>query len=208
MCRAMKRIENQMRLEEPDNDSSGYVSTPQQPSSFHEGEQGGQQDGYQQYNQPYRDYQPHWQGQTQRRQQYWYRQPYGAPPCFDVGPYELTSLGIRARTAGWLCYLLVWISGLIFFLLERGNRFVRFHATQSILFFGAMSILEAIVRSLEVLFSYSYIPIFGLGVISGALLLVTLVCWIGLMVSAAKGRYYKLPVIGDFAEKIANQVSL
>jgi uncharacterized membrane protein len=141
-------------------------------------------------------------------QQYWYQQPYGAPPCFDVGPYELTSLGIRARTAGWLCYLLVWISGLIFFLLERGNRFVRFHATQSILFFGAMSVLEVIVRSFEVLFSYSSIPIFGLGAISGALLLVTFVCWIVLMVAASKGKYYKLPVIGDFAEKIANQVSL
>jgi len=141
-------------------------------------------------------------------QQYWYRQPYGAPPFVEVGPYELTSLGIRARTAGWLCYLFGWISGLIFFLLERGNRFVRFHATQSILFFGAMSILEVIVRSFEVLFSYSYIPIFGVGYTSGALLLATLVFWIGLMVSASKGRYYMLPVIGGFAEKIANQVSL
>ncbi len=194
----MKRNENQMRVEEPDDDSSGYVSTPQQPSSFHGVEQGGHQGSYQ----------PHWQGQPQRKQQFWYRQLYGAPPGSDVGPYELTSVGIRARTAGWLCYLLFWVSGLIFFLLEKGNRFVRFHATQSILFFGSVSILEVIVRSFEVLFSSGYIPIFGVGAASGALLLVTLACWIALMVSAAKGRYYKLPVIGDFAEKIANQVSL
>ncbi len=194
----MKRNENQMRVEEPDDDSSGYVSTPQQPSSFHEVEQGGHQGSYQ----------PHWQGQPQRKQQFWYRQLYGAPPGSDVGPYELTSLGIRARTAGWLCYFLGWITGLIFFLLERGNRFVRFHAMQSILFFGAMSILEGIVRSFEVLFNFSYIPIFGLGAISGALVLVMLVCWIVLMAVASRGKYYKLPVIGNLAEKIANQVSL
>lgn len=188
----MKRNENQRQLQEPHDDSSGHVSTPQQPSGFQNVEQGGQQSGY----------------QTQQRKQYWYRQPYGAPPSSDVGPYELTSLGIRARTAGWLCYLFGWVTGLIFFLMERGNRFVRFHAMQSILFFGAMSILEGMVWSFEVLFSYGYIPIFGLGAIGGALGLVTFVCWIVLMVSASKGRYYKLPVIGDLAEKIANQVSL
>ncbi len=193
-----------MRVEEPDDDSSGYVSTPQQPSSFHEAEQGGQQGSYQQY----KDYQPHWQGQPQRKQQFWYRQLYGAPPGSDVGPYELTSLGIRARTAGWLCYFFGWITGLIFFLLERGNRFVRFHAMQSILFFGAMSILEGIVRSFEVLFSFGYIPIFGVGAVSGALVLVMLVCWIVLMVVASRGKYYKLPVIGNLAEKIANHVSV
>lgn len=187
----MKRNENQTQLQEPDDDSSGHVSTPQQPSGFQNVGQGGQQSGY----------------QTQQ-QQYWYRQPYGAPPCSDVGPYELTSLGIRARTAGWLCYLFGWVTGLIFFLMERGNRFVRFHAMQSILFFGAMSILGVIVRSFEVLFSFVYIPIFGVGAVSGTLLLVTLVCWVALMVTASKGRYYKLPVIGDFAEKIANHVSL
>ncbi len=71
-----------------------------------------------------------------------------------------------------------------------------------------MSILEGIVRFFEVLFSSSSIPIFGLGRMSGALLLVMFVCWIGLMVAASKGKYYKLPVIGDIAAKIANQVSL
>lgn len=200
----MKRNENQTQVVEPDDDSSGYMSIPQQLSSFHEAQQG----GYQQYNQPYSDYQLHKQSQQQRRQQFWYRQPYGTPPCCDVGPYELTSLGIRARTAGWLCYLFGWISGLIFFLLERGNRFVRFHAMQSILFFAAISILEGIVRFFEVLFSSNSIPIFGLGAMSGALLLVMFVYWIVLMVAASRGKYYKLPMIGDLAEKIANQVSM
>jgi len=42
-----------------------------------------------------------------------------------VGPFELTSIGMKARTAGLLCYLFGWVGGLVFLLLERDNRFVR-----------------------------------------------------------------------------------
>jgi hypothetical protein len=85
---------------------------------------------YQQYGYP-----PYPPGQ----QQYGYQPPYGAPQMGDVGPLDRTSLGMRARSAGLLCYLFGWVTGLIFFLLERESRFVRFHAMQSILFFGTLS---------------------------------------------------------------------
>jgi uncharacterized membrane protein len=136
------------------------------------------------------------------------QQLYGAPPCCDAGPYELISLGMRARTAGWLSYLLGWVTGLIFILLEKENRFVRFHAMQSILFFGSLSVLEAVISFFEKLFSYSLFPFFGFGVISSVVGLVTFICWIVLMVRASRGMYYKLPVIGDYADKLIGRIHL
>lgn len=130
-------------------------------------------------------------------------QPYGR---YDVGPFELTSLGMRARTAAWLCYLFNWVTGIIFFLLERENRFVRFHAMQSILFFGTISILESISRYFEMLFIYGFgVAYFNVGGLTGAIGLISFVCWIVLMVQAGKGRYYKLPFFGNLAERAIGQ---
>jgi uncharacterized membrane protein len=117
------------------------------------------------------------------------------PYTGDVGPYETTSLGMRARTAGLLCYLFGWVTGLIFFLLERENRFVRFHAMQSILFFGILSVLEGF---------FSYMPFFG--PIGGALGLIMFIGWIVMMVKAHRGEYYKLPLFGDLAERLIGQI--
>ena len=146
--------------------------------------------GYQQYG-----YQPYSPGQ----QQYGYQQQQQYSPQYagDAGPYEATSLGMRARTAGLLCYLFGWVSGLIFLLLERENHFVRFHAMQSLLFFGILSVLEGI---------FSYLPLFG--PIGGALGLVMFIGWIVMMVKAHRGEYYKLPLFGDLAERLIGQIKV
>lgn len=141
--------------------------------------------GYQQYG-----YQPYGY-QQQQQQQLQYTPQYRG----DVGPYEATSLGMRARTAGLLCYLFGWVTGLIFFLLERKNRFVRFHAMQSMLFFGILSVLEGIC---------SYLPFFG--PIGSALGLVMFIGWIVMMVKAHRGEYYKLPLFGDLADSLIGQI--
>ena len=135
---------------------------------------------------------PWYQGQQWQQQMY---SPYYVPPGSEIPPYERTSMGMRARTAGLLCYVFGWIGGLVFLLLERENRFVRFHAMQSLLFFGTMSILGWV---------FSYIPFvfFGIG---SALGLVTFVVWIVLIVSACRGKYFKLPLFGDYAEQYANR---
>jgi uncharacterized membrane protein len=118
-----------------------------------------------------------------------------SPYIGDVGPYETTSLGMKARTAGLLCYLFGWVTGLIFLLLERENRFVRFHAMQSLLFFGILSLVEG---------AFSYLPFFG--PIGGALGLVMFIGWIVMMVKAHRGEYYKLPLFGDLAERLISQI--
>ena len=102
---------------------------------------------------------------------------------------------MKARTAGLLCYLFAWVTGLIFFLLERENRFMRFHAMQSILFFGSLSILQWV---------FSHLTFFG--VVGGALGVVMFIGWIVLMVKAGQGKYYKLPLFGDLADRLIDQI--
>jgi uncharacterized membrane protein len=102
-----------------------------------------------------------------------------------------TSLGMEQNIEGLLCYVLGWITGIIFLLLEKENKFVRFHAIQSIVVFGAITVVDLIL---------SFIPVIGwiLIYILGAL---TFILWIVLMVKAYQGQMYKLPVAGDIAEK-------
>ena len=101
-----------------------------------------------------------------------------------------TSTGIQANVAGLLCYLAGFITGAIFYLIEKDNKFVRFHAMQSIIAFGAMFVLQIFFVALPIL-------IFLLPILS----ISSLVLWIVLMVKAYQGEKFKLPVIGDIAEQ-------
>ncbi len=56
-----------------------------------------------------------------------------------------TSTGLAENIAGLLCYVLGWITGLVFLLIECKNEFVRLHAMQSVIVFGALTIVESIV---------------------------------------------------------------
>ena len=104
-----------------------------------------------------------------------------------------TSTGLEENIAGLLCYVLGWISGLVFFLIEKENKFVRFHALQSIIVFGALSLASFIL---------GWIPIIG-GFIKWIIWVLALILWIVLMVKAYKGEKYKLPWAGNLAEKNA-----
>lgn len=104
-----------------------------------------------------------------------------------------TSTGLEENVAGLLCYMLVWISGLIFILLERESRFVRFHALQSIIVFGILTVASVLI---------GWIPFIG-WMIGGLISVLALVLWIVLMVKAYQGEMYKLPWAGDLAEKSA-----
>ena len=102
-----------------------------------------------------------------------------------------SSTGLEENVAGLLCYILTWLSGLVFFLIEKDSKFVKFHAMQSIITFVALIIIMWIAN---------VIPLIG-GVIAGLVGLLMLVLWIILMIKAYQGEKFKLPVIGDLAEK-------
>jgi uncharacterized membrane protein len=102
-----------------------------------------------------------------------------------------TDVGLEENVAGLLCYVLGWVSGVVFLILEPKNKFVRYHAIQSIIVFGAISIAMAIL---------SPIPIIGT-VFFWILWVLWIILWIVLMVRAYQGKKYKLPVSGNMAEK-------
>jgi uncharacterized membrane protein len=104
---------------------------------------------------------------------------------------ETTSTGLDPNLAGLLCYLLSFVTGIVFLVIEKENRFVRFHAYQSLAVFGSLFLLSLIA---------GFIPVIGslIGFLLGP---VWLILWILLMVKAYQGERFKLPVTGDWAEE-------
>lgn len=98
-----------------------------------------------------------------------------------------SSTNLDPNVAGLLCYLAGWITGIIFLVIEKKNATVRFHAIQSIVVFGAFSIVSAIL---------SWVPVIPFILSAAAFIL-----WILLMVKTYKGQKWVLPVAGAIAEK-------
>jgi uncharacterized membrane protein len=114
-----------------------------------------------------------------------------------------TSTGIEANVAALLSYVLGWVTGLIFFLIEKDNKFVKFHAMQSMVVFGALFVAQIGIGMLMGAFIMMrlvfFIPLFSL--LNTLIILVALILWVILMVKAYQGEKFKLPVAGDIAEK-------
>ncbi len=106
-----------------------------------------------------------------------------------------TALGIDENIEGLLCYLLGFVTGLVFLILERENKFVRFHAVQSLATFVVLFVAMMIV---------GIIPFIG-PILSILIVILELLLWLLLMFKAFKGEMYKLPVVGDFAENQVNR---
>jgi uncharacterized membrane protein len=111
-----------------------------------------------------------------------------------------TGTGLAPNVAGLLTYLLGPITGVLFLVLEKENRFVRFHAFQSVavgVALIAISIVLGVVSSV-----LAFVPVLGWIVAIVANLgfgLVTLVLWIALMLRALGGHEWELPVVGRWA---------
>ncbi|HKL83336.1 MAG TPA: DUF4870 domain-containing protein [Desulfobacter sp.] len=107
-----------------------------------------------------------------------------------------TVLGIDQNIEALLCYVLGWITGIVFLLLEKENLFVRFHAMQSLVVFLALFVLSLVLGAIPVL-----------GLLTPIIFLLTIVLWIIMMIKSFQGEMYKLPWAGDFAEKQVFQKS-
>jgi uncharacterized membrane protein len=134
-----------------------------------------------------------YQGQPGYQQQSYQQPPPGYPPPPPPGyqPQPAGS-GLSENVASGLSYVFGWLTGLIFYLIDKRPE-VRFHAMQSIVF--------AVVAMLV-----GWIRLFTSGFLATLLWLVSVVfffTWIFVMIQAFQGRHFKLPVIGDFAEQQA-----
>lgn len=134
--------------------------------------------------------------------------PVAPPPPPPPAPQYQTSAsaaGMSSNVAGALAYLLGLITGIIFLVMDpyKNDRFVRFHAFQSIfcsVFMIIFSIVWGIIAGMMI-FSIGLFGIFSL--ISTLIHLAFFVLWLFLMFKAYNKEMFKIPVIGDLAEKQA-----
>jgi uncharacterized membrane protein/ribosomal protein L40E len=108
-----------------------------------------------------------------------------------------STTSLEPNVAGLLCYLAGWITGLVFILIEKENKFVRFHAMQSIVTFGALTVVWIVLSVLHAIVGVHAL-FWTLEAIASIL---GLVLWVVLMVKAYQGERFKLPIAGDIAEK-------
>ena len=103
-----------------------------------------------------------------------------------------TSTGLLPNVASLLCYLGGWVTGIIFFILEQDNARVRFHAAQSIVTFGILTVIISVL---------GLIPVVGqaFSAIAG---IFTFILWIVLMVKAYNGELFRLAWAADIADKM------
>src|SRR5699024_10991143 len=114
------------------------------------------------------------------------------------GEQRKTSSGMDENTAGFLCYLVGFITGIIFLVTEKDNHFIRFHAMQSIVTFGGLFVINIVL---------GMIPILG-WLVMLIMAPLTFIVWIVLMLKAFSGKMYKLPIAGNVAEKQLNQMKV
>jgi len=106
-----------------------------------------------------------------------------------------TSFGIGANLAAALSYVFGFITGILFLVLEKENKFVKFHALQSILLSAFLFIANTF---------FLFIPVLG-WLISFAIGICGFILWIICMFKAYSGEEFKVPVIGDIAQKNINK---
>jgi uncharacterized membrane protein len=119
-----------------------------------------------------------------------------------------TQTGLDENIAGALSYVLGLITGVIFFVLEGDNRFVKFHAAQSIVYSVVVIAVNIAFTVLSVVLAF--IPRIG-GIFSGLVGLVSMlvsfaffVGWLFLMYKAYQHEEYELPLVGGIARSIAS----
>ena len=130
-------------------------------------------------------------------------------PWHTSSSWGPTTFVITAETAAGFSYLFWWVSGLLVYFNERENRYVRFHAVQSILLTGALSVFSVVAFTIAAIFNDLFqssqqhiwqtlcIGTTALG------LLIVLLPWLGAMIAAFTGAYLQLPIIGEYAERFA-----
>jgi uncharacterized membrane protein len=103
---------------------------------------------------------------------------------------EKTSTGLDANLAAALSYLVGFVTGIVFLVMEKENRFVRFHAMQSSILFAGIVALDILLQ---------LIPLLGALVVFLVVVPVSAALWLFLMFKAYMGEEYKLPVVGQMA---------
>ncbi len=135
-----------------------------------------------------------------------------APPVFtelpqkepevasQLSPAGSVTFQLKPNMASAACYLLGWVTGIIFILLTKEHKVIRFHAWQSLITFGILTIPVQLLLWPSLLFKGLHI---GLVILYYLIVVLSFVLWIVLMYKAYRGELFKLPFIGNLAQKLA-----
>ena len=138
--------------------------------------------------------------------------PTGSDSNSRAGSNQQTRFGLDENVAATISYVLGWLTGLVMFFAETENRYVRFHAAQSIVVFGTITIVVwilGLIQSSMMTAMYSAGGGFAVGFISLLFGLISLVLWVGglalwifLLIRTYQGRNPRIPVADGIAESI------
>ncbi|HXG87987.1 MAG TPA: hypothetical protein VNJ02_06590 [Vicinamibacterales bacterium] len=117
-----------------------------------------------------------------------------------------TSTGVDPRLSALLCYTAWWVSGIVFLIIEHQHRAVRFHAAQSLVVFGGLSLVIGLLSGLSIAMLMVSAAAF-----QAARLLVYLVwmatvgLWLLVMLRTYQGETWRVPIASDLADRIADR---
>jgi uncharacterized membrane protein len=117
---------------------------------------------------------------------------------------RLSSRGLDQQLETLLCYLGWWVTGLVFLFIERDDQHLRFHAAQSLVVFGTLSMVFFVWGSATAIVLFWVPQVFQMFQAIGNLLwLATVILWLFLLLKAWQGETWRVPLAGDLALKIA-----
>ena len=115
-----------------------------------------------------------------------------------------TSTGVDARLASVLCYAGWWVTGLVFLFAERRDANVRFHAAQSLIVFGVLSIALFLCGGASAIAFFVAAQTFQMmQAIGNALWFGAVLLWLFLLVKTWRGETWRVPVVADLATRLA-----
>ena len=119
------------------------------------------------------------------------------PQPFPASP---AAAGLQENVAAALSYLVGWLTGIVFLLIDK-RPFVRFHAAQSIVFFGGIFVIQ-------ILLGFLGHSILGLLIVPVSLLLwlAEVIAWVVLLIFAFQGKNFEIPIVAPIAKNIAGKV--
>jgi uncharacterized membrane protein len=116
---------------------------------------------------------------------------------------EKATFGLDENVASAACYVLTWVTGIIFFVMEKDNKTVRFHAMQSILTFLPLMILIWIFSAIigMMVFGAGLLGAWAIfSVLTTLIWIIMLLLWLFLMYKAYQGEKFLVPIVGAIAE--------
>jgi len=119
-----------------------------------------------------------------------------------------STTGIDARLASVLSYSVWWVTGILFLILERRDRLVRFHAAQAVVLFGSVSLLLALLGASSAVAlavsSQAYPVVRALG---NLVWVAGVVLWLVLVVRAWRGDTWRVPLVATLADGLVERTS-